>query len=121
MSVSIGDLSLDPEQIHVGTTSVKLTYEGFVTQASDNDVDLSFSICPDDVNIFIVNDEGKNVKSMSYSQTFKVGPPPGAQSKTIKFVVLNNPDEPIICVVELVATTADGLDNDKASGNISYS
>ncbi|SEN81693.1 hypothetical protein SAMN05192574_104241 [Mucilaginibacter gossypiicola] len=121
MSVSIGNLALDPQQIHAGTTSVNLTYEGFVTKASDNDVDLTFSICPNDTNIFIVDDKGKNVKSISYSQTFKVGAPPGDLSKSIKFIVLNAPAQPVICVVELVATTANGTDSDKASGNISYS
>ena len=120
MSISITNLALSPNAIQIGITPVTITYKGFVTLATDNDVSLTFSICPTDTNVYLKDDTGAQVKSYTWKQSFPVGSTPGSLSKVINFVVLATPAAPVICTAKLLATTADNSDHDTDNTAFTY-
>lgn len=120
MSISISNLTLNPNNITVGTTPVTLSYDCFVTNASDNDVNLTVSIDQADTNIYLLDDAGNKVKQYKYTQTFPVGASQN-KSKVVRFIVLVKPPAPVICLVTLEGVVKDGTDKDTATSTISYS
>ena len=119
MSVSIQQLSVNPRHLRRGDNNVRVSFSGYVTQSKDNPVMLTFSVASDDANVFILNEDGLQVKQYSWSQDL-----PGIEAELFRPLVIRIIDvniSPYYCPVGLHVISADRHSTDYAPGSILYS
>lgn len=105
MGVDVSKLKPTPGIVKNGRTNLTITFNGLVDDLSDNKVNLSFFVEPEQ-DLFIIDNSGERKKSVKWKESFKTVP--ASYSKQMILEVTGGTSAPASCSLRLEAIDSKG-------------